>query len=287
MYFAERDRFADEGVPGMTRQPIEVAFERRGNGSPLVLLHGIGHRWQAWAPVLDLLAERHDVIAVDLPGFGKSPLLPEGRGYDIESAVDTLADIFEDLRLDRPHVAGNSLGGVLALEAASRGLVASATALAPAGFWSPRGQWWALWVLARIRSTGRAPAPLRKLMLGNRFFRMAGASLLYGHPSRMTAEIMLDDLVSMVGSPAFDLVAAAGKGYAYASPAPTVPVTVAWGTRDRILWPRQARRAAELLPQARHVWLHRAGHVPMIDEPEQVASLISATCERASAREAA
>jgi len=287
MYFAERDRFADEGVSGMTRQPIEVAFERRGNGSPLVLLHGIGHRWQAWAPVLDLLSEQHDVIAVDLPGFGKSPLLPEGRGYDISSAVDALADIFDDLGLDHPHVAGNSLGGVLALEAASRGLVASATALAPAGFWSPRDRAYALWVLRRIRSTGRFPAPLRTLLFGNRFFRAVGASLLYGHPSRMTAEIMLDDLVSMVGSPAFDLVATAGKGYAYASPAPTVPVTVAWGTRDRILWPRQARRAAELLPQARHVWLHRAGHVPMIDEPEQVASLITATCSQASAREAA
>src|ERR1044072_1362086 len=139
----------------MTRQPIEIAFERRGNGSPLVLLHGIGHRWQAWEPVLDSLAAAHDVIAVDLPGFGRSPLLADGRGYDMPSAVAACADIFDDLGLDRPHVAGNSLGGVLSLELASRGLVSSATALAPAGFWSARDRSWALWVLRTIRLTGR------------------------------------------------------------------------------------------------------------------------------------
>jgi pimeloyl-ACP methyl ester carboxylesterase len=262
----------------MARQPIEVAFERRGEGDPLVLLHGIGHRWQAWAPVLDALAGRHDVIALDLPGFGASPLLPEGRGYDMPEAVRACADIFEDMGLDRPHVAGNSLGAVIGLELASRGLVSSATALAPAGFWTARDRAWALRVLSMIRATGRTPRWLRTAVVRNRYFRMAAGSLLYGHPSRMTAELMLEDLLSMVGSRAFDLVAEAGRNYRYAAPAPTVPVTVAWGTRDRILWPRQARRAAALLPRARHVWLHGAGHVPMIDEPEQVASLTLATC---------
>lgn len=271
----------------MARQPIEVAFERRGNGSPLVLLHGIGHRWQAWEPVLDALAAEHDVIAVDLPGFGQSPLLPEGSGYDMASAVQACADIFEDMGLDRPHVAGNSLGGVISLELASLGLVSSATALAPAGFWTPRGRAWALRVLTMMRSTGRTPAPLRAAFIRNRYFRMAMGSLLYGHPSRMTAEVMLSDALSMVGAKGFDLVAAAGRDYLYAAPAPTVPVTVAWGTRDRILWPSQARRAAALLPRARHVWLYQAGHVPMIDEPEQVASLILATCAAAAADRAA
>lgn len=267
--------------------PIEVAFERRGNGSPLVLLHGIGHRWQAWEPVLDALSAEHDVIAVDLPGFGRSPLLPTDRGYDMPNAVQTCADIFADMGLDRPHVAGNSLGGALSLELASRGLVSSATALAPAGFWTPRDRAWALRVLGLIRTSGRAPERLRALAVRNRYFRMAAGSLLYGHPSRMTEEIMLADLLSMVGAKGFNLVADAGREYTFAAPAPCVPVTVAWGTRDRILWPRQARRAAALLPRARHVWLYQAGHVPMIDEPEQVASLILSTCASAAADRAA
>jgi pimeloyl-ACP methyl ester carboxylesterase len=263
--------------------PVEVVFERRGNGSPLVLLHGIGHRWQAWEPVLDALAAEHDVIAVDLPGFGQSPLLPEGHGYDMPSAVQTCADIFADLGLDRPHVAGNSLGGAISLELASRGLVSSATALAPAGFWTPRDRAWALRVLSLMRTSGRAPAPLRAAFVRNRYFRLAAGSLLYGHPSRMTSDIMLADLLSMVGAAGFDLVADAGREYVFAAPEPAVPVTVAWGTRDRILWPRQARRAAALLPRARHEWLYQAGHVPMIDEPERVASLILATCAAGAA----
>src|SRR5262245_31083865 len=208
----------------MGRQPVEVVFERRGQGSPLVLLHGIGHRWQAWEPVLDALAAEHDVIAVDLPGFGQSPLLPEERGYDMPSAVQACADIFEDMGLGRPHVAGNSLGAAISLELASRGLVASATALAPAGFWTARDRAWALRVLTFIRSSGRAPARMRGLAVRNRYFRMAAGSLLYGHPSRMTAENMLGDLVSMVGAKGFDLVAEAGREYTYAAPAPTVPV---------------------------------------------------------------
>lgn len=265
---------------------IEIVYERRGAGSPLVLLHGIGHRWQAWEPVLDLLATRHDVIAVDLPGFGGSPLLAD-REYTMPGAVAIAVEIFEVLGLDRPHVAGNSLGAVLSLELASRGLVSSATALAPAGFWTARDRAWALGVLTAMRASGRAPALIRSAMVRGRLTRLLGASMLYGRPARLTAELTLADLNSFVGSQAFDLVAKAGRRYVYACPPPTVPVTVAWGNRDRILWPRQARRAAELLPEAHHVMLDRCGHIPMGDDPERVAELIIATCARTAMDSAA
>jgi pimeloyl-ACP methyl ester carboxylesterase len=260
---------------------IDVIFERRGRGSPLVLLHGIGHRWQAWEPVLDLLATQHDVIAIDLPGFGGSPLIPD-REYNMPGAVAIAAEIFESLGLDRPHVAGNSLGGVLSLELASQGLVRSATALAPAGFWSARDRAWALGMLTALRVSGRAPARLRSAVVNGRITRMLAASVMFGRPSRLAAEVMLADLESFSASPGFDVVAKAGRRYVYASPAPTVPVTVAWGSRDRILWPRQARRAAQLLPDAQHVMLKGCGHVPMSDDPERVAELIIANCARSS-----
>ena len=260
---------------------IEVVYERRGTGSPLVLLHGIGHRWQAWEPVLDLLATRHDVVAVDLPGFGRSPLAA-GREYTMAGAVEMTAELFDSFGLDRPHVAGNSLGGVLSLELASRGLVRSATALAPAGFWNARDRAWALSLLTALRASGRVPEKLRAAFVNRKLTRTLGAGLLYGRTSRLVAEIVLADLASFAASPGFDLVARAGRGYVYASPAPTVPVTVAWGSRDRILWPRQARRAAELLPDAQHVMLAGCGHVPMGDDPDRVADLIITTCARAA-----
>jgi pimeloyl-ACP methyl ester carboxylesterase len=250
---------------------MNVSYERRGVGTPLVLLHGIGHRWQAWEPVLDRLAPHHDVIALDLPGFGKSPALPEP--YSVPAAVEAAVATFKTLGITRPHVAGNSLGGMLALE------------LASAGFWtSARGRAWALRVLAMIRSTGRLPARTQTAVMSRKSLRIASGSLLFGRPSRVPVEVMLEDLAAMAAAPGFDAVSRAGRDYFFTSAAPTVPVTVAWGSRDRILWPSQARRAAQLLPAARHVTLPGCGHVPMHDEPELVATTILETCALVPAR---
>ena len=64
----------------------ELVYTRKGSGEPLVLIHGIGHRRQAWDPVFERLAESYDVIAVDLAGFGESPAYPYGVGYNMPSA---------------------------------------------------------------------------------------------------------------------------------------------------------------------------------------------------------
>ncbi len=108
-----------------------LTYERRGTGEPLLLLHGIGHHWQAWEPVLDVLAAERDVIAVDLPGFGASDALPDGSPYDLSGVVPVLGAFCGALGVERPHVAGNSLGGLLALELGREKLVRSVTALSP------------------------------------------------------------------------------------------------------------------------------------------------------------
>ncbi|WP_163512298.1 alpha/beta fold hydrolase [Fodinicola acaciae] len=258
----------------------DLVYERRGTGTPLVLLHGIGHRWQAWKPVLDLLAEQHDVWAIDLPGFGKSAPPDPDRPYNMLAAVDTFLEIADQLGLSKPHLAGNSLGGALGLEVASRGCAASMTALSPAGFFGPAGRVWAIGVLSNMRRSAMSSRS-RDMLVGNPRLRLAGASLLYGRPSTLDIEEMRGDLESMAHAPAFDAVASAGRNYRFAAPPPTVPTTVAWGTRDRILWPRQAKVAARALPDARHVPLPGCGHVPMQDDPGLVARTILATCRRA------
>ncbi|WP_436493726.1 alpha/beta fold hydrolase [Actinokineospora sp. HUAS TT18] len=266
---------------------IEINYERRGQGEPLVLLHGIGHRWQAWSPVLDRLAEHHDVIAIDLPGFGGSPMLPPERRYDVPSAVDALMEVFADLGVPRPHLAGNSLGAMLSLEIAARGGARSVTALAPAGFWSARDRAWAINILRMVRASGRVPA-MRTALTSRKPLRLLGGSILFGRPSHVGEQDMLGDLESMVAAEGFDaIIAAGGHTYVYAADAPTVPVTVVWGSRDRVLWPRQARRAAELLPAARHVSLPGCGHVPMGDDPVAVSRLILETCALGALEKAA
>jgi pimeloyl-ACP methyl ester carboxylesterase len=255
-------------------------YVRRGSGTPVVLLHGIGHHWQAWAPVLDRLAQRHTVYAVDLPGFGSSPLPPEGIPDGMRSAVALVAQVCAEWGLDRPHVAGNSLGGALALELAAAGLAGSATVFSPAGFATPTEAGLALASLRALRLTTRLPAGVLRTVLGTRAGRALSYWPLLGHPSRMPAEQALLDALALRGATGFAATAAHARTYAFTGVI-TVPVTVAWGTRDRILLSRQAQRARLRLPAARHVALPGAGHVPMFDEPELVAELIMDTAAEA------
>ena len=97
---------------------MSLAYETRGSGPPLVLLHGTGSYRGMWDPVVGTLARERRVIAVDLPGFagsGAEPADPSPEGL-----TTYLERWFADQGLDRPHVAGNSLGGGLALELARR-----------------------------------------------------------------------------------------------------------------------------------------------------------------------
>src|SRR5260370_26805003 len=122
-------------LPASRECPMGLAFERHGSGPPLVLLHGVGHRRQAWCAVLDRLKPHRDVVLVDLPGHGESPPLRLAGRPVGEALLDEVFGLLDKLALERPHLAGNSLGGRLALEAGVAGRAATVTALSPAGFW--------------------------------------------------------------------------------------------------------------------------------------------------------
>jgi len=102
-----------------------LAYTRSGAGAPLVLLHGIGSSRHAWDPVIPTLAGHFDVLAIDLPGFGDSGLLPPGAGPGPAALAAAVAGLLGDLGITAPHVAGNSLGGWVALELAGIRPVAS------------------------------------------------------------------------------------------------------------------------------------------------------------------
>ncbi|SNT59284.1 Pimeloyl-ACP methyl ester carboxylesterase [Asanoa hainanensis] len=259
----------------------DLVHERHGAGPPLVLLHGIGHHWRAWEPVLDRLAEHHDVIAVDLPGFGHSPVSAAGPA-GMPTLVAALTSFLTSLGFGpslgdpRPHVAGNSLGGALALELAAVGRVASATALSPAGFASAGQLRYAVSVLTALRVVSHLPTPVVRTVLRSPRLRAAAFSMLLSRPGRISLERAMADTAALRDGPAFRAIARASRGYAFTGQ-PTVPVTVAWGTRDLILRPSQAVVARRGLPHARHVDLVGCGHVPMSDDPDLVADLILTT----------
>jgi pimeloyl-ACP methyl ester carboxylesterase len=257
-------------------EPDVVNGVRRGTGPPLLLLHGIGHRWQAWEPVLDRLAAVHEVIALDLPGFGESPMPNDGMPLDMPATVRRFPALLAELGVDRPHVAGNSLGGAIALELAATGLAASATALSPAGFFTAAERRRALAILAVLRANTFLPVPVMRAVLRSEAMRAVCFGRLVAHPRRLSVERALGDALAMRRGRAYRPVARAGRRYRFTG-TPDVPVTIAWGKDDRILPPREALRARAVLPQARHVELPGCGHVPMSDDPELVASVILAT----------
>lgn len=228
-----------------------------------------------WEPVIDRLAEHHDVIALDLPGFGGSPMPALGTPPGADSLTSLVLEFLADIGVRRPHVAGNSLGGLLALELARRGQVRSATALSPAGFASlpeTAGARASLWLSVRAarRMARRADA-----LLAPRIGRQLALSLFLAHPARISPGDAAASVRALAGAPWFDETLPALRAMEFSDGGRIdVPVTIAWGDKDRLLLPRQARRAARAIPQARLLLLHGCGHVPTYDDPAQVARVL-------------
>ncbi|MFF1444754.1 alpha/beta fold hydrolase [Streptomyces sp. NPDC058295] len=255
--------------------PVTVSYARAGRGEPLLLLHGIGHHRQAWDPVVDILAAEREVIAVDLPGFGVSPPLPDGLAYDLPTTAAVFAAFCEALELDRPHVAGNSLGGLLALELGREKLARSVTALSPAGFWSQAERRYAFGVLLTMRQISRRmPLPLVERMARSAAGRTALTSTIYARPSRRSPEAVVSETLALARATGFDQTLRAGATVRFTDDLPGVPVTLGWGTRDWLLVRRQGVRAKRIIPAARLVRLPGCGHVPMSDDPALVARVI-------------
>jgi pimeloyl-ACP methyl ester carboxylesterase len=253
---------------------------RRGSGEPLVLIHGIGHRWQAWEPVLDELSRHHEVVAIDLPGFGLSPVPDDGMPTDMSRTVEGVARFFTAEGMDRPHVAGNSLGGAIALELAAAGLVASATAFSPAGFYTEPERRRALRLLMTMRANTFLPAPVIKAGLRLPIIKAMSYGALVAHPSRVPEHRAYEDALSMRRGRGFRPVARASRTYEFTG-VPAVPVGVGWGAQDRIFGVHQLDRVRERIPHADTEVLHGCGHVPMTDAPGIVAALILRTAQRA------
>jgi pimeloyl-ACP methyl ester carboxylesterase len=251
---------------------MTIAFERRGTGPTLVLIHPLGGDRRVWDPVLSLLAEERDVIALDLPGFGGSPPLNSGTP-PAPAALAAAVDAFlAEIRAERPHVAGNSLGGWVALELALAGRARSVTAIAPAGLWSrplgPRP--------TPGRNLARAALPLLPVLLASSGARRLALSATVANPDRVPAEDAIRLVRSYAEAPGYVTVNEAMRAGRFTGlDRIRVPLTLAWPDRDRLIG-----RPAHLPAHARSVVLRGCGHVPMWDDFNQVSELLLAGSAR-------
>ena len=244
-----------------------LAHTRTGSGPPIVLLHGIGLDRAVWEPVVPLLARGHEVIAVDLPGFGASEPLAG------TPTVAALAEAVETLGLDRPLVAGNSLGGGIALELGRRGWAGSVCAISPIGFAAGRERAYAQVFLKTVHATATALAAHADTAYGGATRRAALMGLIVAHPADVPGPAAAHMCRSSATAPGWHATLPVVTSWRPAMPA--CRTTIAWAEKDRLLLTgRQAPRARRWLPGARHVTLHGCGHVPMWDDPEQVAQAI-------------
>ncbi|MGN0064704.1 MAG: alpha/beta fold hydrolase [Nocardioides sp.] len=243
----------------------------------LLLLHGVMMSSAAWDGVTPLLADRYDLLTPTAAGHRGGPAL--SGPATVAALTDATERLLDDRGHDRVHVAGNSLGGWMAVELARRGRALSVCALSPAGFWTPGSveQNRSARRLRFVRHLTRTSAPVTSLVMRSATVRRLSMRDIAAHGDRLTPGAATEAAADLLGCPvALDLLATT-EAIAPLDPLPC-PVTIAWPELDRI-FPQSVNGvvAERVVPGARHVTLPGTGHVPMIDDPALVARVISET----------
>jgi pimeloyl-ACP methyl ester carboxylesterase len=268
-----------------SRHPVPSAYQRSGSGTPLVLIHGLTACRQVWQPVLPLLAERHDVVALTLPGHHGGPALPAGTPATVRALVDGVIEELDGLGIGRAHIAGNSLGGRIALELAKRDRALSVVAVAPAAWWpSDRALRRVTRSLRAGVAAARCIAPVADLAVAWPVLRRALGSRTMRFPQRCSPADIADILRAVRGCTVAKeiLRSAPSEGPVRDLDRISCPVRLAWPSDDRVLpFATFGAGLAERTPGASLVMLPQTGHVPMWDDPDLVARTILEVTERA------
>lgn len=243
-----------------------VAYERVGEGEPLLLIHGLGGTREIWRPQIERLARGRDVIAVDLPGFGESA--PLGRPATALAMAEALIDLCVELGVEAPHLAGNSLGGWVALEIAKARAVSSLCLISPAGLWRrPLGDrerephTLAKAIRPLVLGAARIP-PLRELMLRE----------TVGRPDRVPPDVGRRLIEAWIDAPGYASANREMRRTVFEGPELIeAPTTIVWGERDRLV---KLPRPERCPPGAQILRIPDLGHTPNWDDPELVADLL-------------
>jgi pyruvate dehydrogenase E2 component (dihydrolipoamide acetyltransferase) len=243
------------------------------DGEVVLLVHGYGGDRNSWLFLQEPLAARHRVYALDLPGHGTSSK-DVGDG-SVETLADAVMGVLDAIGAERAHLVGHSLGGAVALAATARDprRVSSLTLIAPSGFGTEVNAGY-------LR--GFAGAQTRrelKPVVGD----------LFADDSLVTRQL-IDDLLAykrldgvdaalhtLLGTLLDGDTQRAGSAAAVAAIGGAVPVTVVWGSADRVI---PSGQAESVTGAARHV-LDGAGHMPHMERPAEVQAAIEEAIARA------
>jgi pimeloyl-ACP methyl ester carboxylesterase len=154
-------------------------------------------------------------------------------------------------------------------------MVSSATALSPAGLWTPAGRRVSLGMVRSVHRTARyMPARVAARLSRTAAGRTLLCGVLFGRPDLLEPQVLLEDMRALISAVGFAPTLAAGDKIIFAGPVRDVPVTIAWGSRDVLMRRPRAAAITQLIPRARLLLLPGCGHVPMNDNPALIAHVL-------------
>jgi pimeloyl-ACP methyl ester carboxylesterase len=249
-----------------------LRYVRRGSGPPVVLLHGLASSIYTWKDVLPVLAVAHDVIAIDMPGFGGSEV---PASVDGPSMARSVLGALDALGVARASFVGNSLGGAfsVAIAASQPSRVDRLVLIDAAGYnFDPRDRPWVL------RVAGGAPGRIADSLPLRPMVRLSLRQVF--HDDSMVTPDRVDEYVAPLLRPGARapvrrvLAAGGGRGFPGIIRSVRAPTLVIWGRYDEWIPLRDASRFASDIPGARVVVVE-AGHMPQEERPAETAKLIA------------
>jgi pimeloyl-ACP methyl ester carboxylesterase len=248
-----------------------VNYVEMGDGPPLLFVHGLGGCWQNWLENIPHFARTHRVVALDLPGFGSSPMPP--WEISIPAYGRFLRDFCERLGIDRCSLVGNSMGGFIVTEVAitEPDRVDDLTLVSAAGITWARARREPAEMLARM---GRAAAPLlirfETSAIRRARFRRRMFGGVFHDPNRLRREMLWENVVPALESPgAFDAMRTL-VGYDIRDRLEEigVPTLIVWGRNDRVVpVPAAFSYKKRIGDNAELIIFDECGHVPQIEHP--------------------
>jgi pimeloyl-ACP methyl ester carboxylesterase len=260
-------------VDGTPANVVEI-----GSGPPLLFVHGLSGCWQNWLENMPHFARTHRAIAVDLPGFGASPMPREE--ISIPGYARFLEGVCDALSIDAAAVVGNSMGGYVAAELAiaSPQRVERLMLVSAAGITAEHLQRDSIMAGARVVAAIATRAAARHAWYARRpGLRRVALSFVVRHPERLSAPLA-HELMSGSGKPGFLPAMDAIVAHRISERLPQIacPTFVVWGEDDRVIPVRDAGRFATLIPDVRVEILPDTGHVAMLEQPARFNALLEA-----------
>ncbi len=245
---------------------VRVRVEGDAGAPAIVLLHGFSYSLESWDAWAADLARDHRVVRFDFPAHGLTGPDPQAR-YEVTNLRDFVFEVMDELDIERAHVAGNSLGGLVAwrVAAARPSRVDRLVLIAPGGF--------------SINGVTDEPVEVPGVMRG--YLKAAPASMVrtftaasYGDPSQLTDARLKTKRDMMRRRGNGDALIATLEVFTLPDPRPdlarvTAPTLLMWGGKDRVVPPDHQDRFLAVMPNASAVRFKELGHTPHEEDPEE------------------